>query len=271
MARSQPVFDTIILYFPFNQHSLTPSSRALLDTFITWNQDIPYDKVLITGYCDAKGSNAYNDPLSVERARMVRSYLLQRGLPSSQVTILKGYGKRKPENANRTPEEQQLNRKVELVGVSDQSAVSQVTVKQYQLKDTVSFNRKSIENAREGQNLILQEINFYGGRHTFLPTSQPILNELLTVMRQNPKLEIEIEGHICCRKSREDAYDLDEENQHLSLNRARAVYDFLVEGGIDPARMGYRGFGGQFPQVYPEITDEDRRRNRRVEIKIIKK
>jgi len=91
-------------------------------------------------------------------------------------------------------------------------------------------------------------------------------------MEDNPKLEIKIQGHICCNYPVEDdGFDYDNGDTHLSVNRAKAVYDYLVAHGIDPNRMSYEGLGGKFHLVNPEKTEADMTKNRRVEIKIIKK
>jgi outer membrane protein OmpA-like peptidoglycan-associated protein len=65
--------------------------------------------------------------------------------------------------------------------------------------------------------------------------------------------------------------DLDTNTLELSLNRAKAVYQYLADNGIDAARLSYKGFGHKHPLVYPEDTEEKRTTNRRVELKITKR
>ena len=130
-----------------------------------------------------------------------------------------------------------------------------------------------MNEAQEGQTLVLKNINFYGGRHSFLPRSLPVLEELLEVMNANPDLVIEIQGHICCRIGlAEDGEDYDAGGEkRLSINRAKAVMDFLESNGISANRMSYKGFAGTQPLINPELTEDDRTANRRVEIRIVKK
>jgi outer membrane protein OmpA-like peptidoglycan-associated protein len=90
-------------------------------------------------------------------------------------------------------------------------------------------------------------------------------------MQKNPTLEIEIRGHICCKLHSEDGMDIDTRTYSLSLNRAKHIRDQLVEAGISTERMKYIGFAGTKPLIEPELTADDRNRNRRVEIKILKK
>jgi len=90
-------------------------------------------------------------------------------------------------------------------------------------------------------------------------------------MAENPTLEIEIHGHICCMAGPEDGLDIDTKTEDLSVNRARAIYEYLIKNGIEPQRLKYKGFGHSRPLIYPEDTEERRTTNRRVEIKIVKK
>jgi outer membrane protein OmpA-like peptidoglycan-associated protein len=55
----------------------------------------------------------------------------------------------------------------------------------------------------------------------------------------------------------------------LSWNRAQFVRDYLVQNGISPERISYRGYAMTRPLVYPEQTIQDQIQNRRVEILII--
>ena len=90
-------------------------------------------------------------------------------------------------------------------------------------------------------------------------------------MRENPSLVIEIQGHICCIGSG-DGPDFDDNNRNvLSVNRAKAVYEYLVQNGIEKSRLSYAGFGADSKLVWPENTEAARESNRRVEIKILKK
>ena len=84
------------------------------------------------------------------------------------------------------------------------------------------------------------------------------LNEVVSVMKANPNLRVEADGHTC---------DLGREkyNQKLSERRAKAVVDYLVNNGIDPQRLSWKGFGETQP-AYPNTSEENRAKNRRVEL-----
>ncbi len=82
-------------------------------------------------------------------------------------------------------------------------------------------------------------------------------------MMSRPRLRLEIQGHT-------DNIGTIEYNQRLSERRAKAVYDALVERGVDPKRLRWRGFGMSQP-VAPNDTEEGRALNRRTQFVILAK
>lgn len=93
------------------------------------------------------------------------------------------------------------------------------------------------------------------------------LNKLVRFMLKHPEIKIRIEGHTDNRPIHTDQFP---SNQELSEARARAVYWYLIHQGISGDRMEIRGYGATRP-VASNDTPEGRRKNRRVEIVIIKK
>ena len=91
-----------------------------------------------------------------------------------------------------------------------------------------------------------------------MPESIPVLKDLLKLMNDNPGLEVEIGGHVCCGPSME-----------LSVLRAKRVYDYLVENGIAKKRLTYKGYSFDKP-IAKEDTEEGKMLNRRVEITVLK-
>ena len=267
------VHDTIYVHFPFNRSGIAMSETDKLNGFINdFKQFKGASTIELRGHTDFTGSESYNQLLSEKRVSSVLNYLLQKGISSSQILSKKGYGESEPLNENRNEEERQLNRRVEIIWKKTIEPDVEIADDPAPTDTVKEFTREAIDTAREGQTLRLRNINFFGGRHTFLPQAIPALNELLDIMKANSSLIIEIHGHICCRYgSKEDGMDYDAGDNKLSLNRARAVYDFLSEGGIDKNRMSYKGFAGEFPLVFPEYTEADRTLNRRVEIKIVRR
>ncbi len=108
-----------------------------------------------------------------------------------------------------------------------------------------------------------EQFQFKTGKATLLPGSNELLDEIATVLRDNPTIEIAIEGHT-------DNKGKAKSNQKLSQNRAKAVLDALAKRGIDKKRMHSAGYGQDRP-IATNDTDEGRALNRRVEIHITKR
>ncbi|MCB0654621.1 MAG: OmpA family protein [Saprospiraceae bacterium] len=107
----------------------------------------------------------------------------------------------------------------------------------------------------------LNNIYFDYDESTLLPASYHELNKLLKVMREHPDWLIQIHGHT-------DIFGDAVYNQHLSVQRARAVVNYLIKYGIEPRRVTYVGHGSQQP-IASNAKEAGRQMNRRVEFKII--
>ncbi len=272
------------IYFPFN--SSIPDTESLQNLQEQLSK-ARYDSLILTAHCDAIGSDQYNDSLSEKRKEAVVQWLQMQKLISTQKVklIAIAQGEHKPLNANATDEERRLNRRVEVQWNTIRQVIEthkvidpiantdsvKLVLEKPALEIQTGNMSEQIERAKEtGQTLVLNNINFVGGRAVFLSTATPTLKELLKVMRDNPELRIEIQGHVCCTLGGSDGPNLDSGSDFLSVDRAKAVYDYLVYNGIEESRLRYKGFGGSKRLVYPEQTEGDRTRNRRVEIMILK-
>ncbi|WP_214070457.1 OmpA family protein [Mucilaginibacter sp. dw_454] len=120
-----------------------------------------------------------------------------------------------------------------------------------------------LEPIEVGNKVILKNIFFDTNKFQLEPESKPELQKLIEFLQLNPTVHIEISGHT-------DNVGKDDLNQTLSENRAKSVYNFLISGKIDPARMVFIGYGKTQP-LAPNDTDENRAKNRRTEIKITAK
>lgn len=84
------------------------------------------------------------------------------------------------------------------------------------------------------------------------------LDKVVQFMNENPKVKVGIEGHTDNEGSA--AY-----NRNLSDNRAKSVYKYLQEKGIDPSRLSAKGYGASSP-IADNSTEEGRQLNRRTEL-----
>ncbi|HVX24769.1 MAG TPA: OmpA family protein, partial [Parafilimonas sp.] len=131
---------------------------------------------------------------------------------------------------------------------------------------------KLLQDSKTGESVVLSEIHFEEGRHVLVKSSRPAITAMLDALKAMPSLQLEIQGHMCCDDALTvDGFDIDTKEFMLSYNRAKAVYDFLVQNGIDASRLTYKGYGTRKRLVSPEKTDKDRDKNRRVEFLITKK
>ena len=112
-----------------------------------------------------------------------------------------------------------------------------------------------------GERIALRNVFFETGRWEILPESEYELAKVVDLLTKNPTLKIELGGHT-------DNVGRPEANQRLSEQRAKAVYDYLINKGIPSDRLSYKGYGETQP-VATNDTDEGRRENRRTEIKVM--
>lgn len=221
------------------------------------------ERVLIEGHCDSIGSVAYNLQLSQNRAKAVKQFLMSNGIREAQIKTCVGWGKSKPVADNTREETRQQNRRVDI------TLYRNTVIK----KDTLPLKEEwhPIEKIDVGGSIRLKNLYFEPGRHKIRDESYPELIRLLKTMIRYPKLVIEIQGHVCCAAPNEDGFDWDTETNNLSENRASAIADFLIEGGISPKRLRIKGFGGSKKMFEDEREEEFRAQNRRVECQIISK
>ena len=112
-----------------------------------------------------------------------------------------------------------------------------------------------------GKSVILKNVNFEFDSYVLLPDADTILKTLLTYLNDNPKIRILISGHT-------DDLGSEEYNLELSINRAKAVYNWLINSGIESDRLKFTGFGKSQP-LYKDTNEKSRALNRRVEVKVI--
>ncbi|MCU0321554.1 MAG: OmpA family protein [Chitinophagaceae bacterium] len=266
---------TVTVQFAFNKYTLSANEQEKLYV-VKSNNAKPIISIEIYGHTDQIGLVAYNQRLSLKRAETVKKHLLNNGIDESFITLVAGKGKSALLTQQNDAASRSLNRRVTLTIVYQTSSKTEVIQKNKnettpQEKETTTLTKKIQDTTvKQGDNLILKNINFIGGRHLFLRESYPALEELYEAMLNIPTLVIDIQGHICCSISDEDGTDLDTQTKDLSVRRAKAVYDYLLRKGISPDRMTYKGFGRKFP-LTEERDEMERSQNRRVEIKIIRK
>lgn len=112
-----------------------------------------------------------------------------------------------------------------------------------------------LDKIEVGRNYTVNDIRFATNSAEITGASRYIMDELITFLKDNPRVRIELQGHT------DNVGDL-EANMVLSRDRAANVLQYLVGKGISEARLGSKGFGPTMP-VADNGTDEGRARNRR--------
>jgi outer membrane protein OmpA-like peptidoglycan-associated protein len=270
--KSQEQSIKLSVYFPTNGYELDKASINTLELNIPF---LNVDSIYVYAFCDNRGSEAFNLALSEKRKDAVLAWLRNQptvnGLP--YMINSQGFGELKPINTNRNELDWKLNRRVDVMwtlkkSISKKEVAPRKT--QENQKDSTKINLKEqIEKSKKsGVSLVLLNINFIGGRDEFREESYESLRELLAIMKEQTDLKIEIQGHVCCTDGR-DGPNILTGKGNLSEDRAKAVFDYLVRNGIAEKRMRYKGFAGSKKLVYPELSEDDQQKNRRVEIQVL--
>jgi OmpA-OmpF porin, OOP family len=108
---------------------------------------------------------------------------------------------------------------------------------------------------------IKQQVHFATAKSRVLPDSFPLLDDVVLVLRDYPKMRISIEGHT-------DSVGPEAGNMRLSQRRADAVRDYVTAKGIDAARLETAGYGPTRP-IASNKTERGRAQNRRTEFRIV--
>ena len=99
--------------FDVGSYAIKPNMRPVLDRLASTLNQHPVTTVTIIGHTDSTGSDAVNDPLSVNRAASTRDYLVQRGVSAQRIAV-DGRGSRQPVADNSTASGRAMNRRVEI-------------------------------------------------------------------------------------------------------------------------------------------------------------
>ena len=121
----------------------------------------------------------------------------------------------------------------------------------------------ALYNSLVVQGRIVVPLAFVPSRDTLAASSQPLLDRIIAMMKAHPDLSVRVEGHT------DNAGDPDE-NMRLSAERAIAVQDRIIVGGIEAKRLDAVGVGGLQP-IADNATAEGRDKNRRIELVVWKR
>ena len=269
------------VFFDSNKYELSKKELANLQQFTINNSTI---KIIgANGFCDEDGSTFANDTLAKRRINTVFNIIksklkFREDFKTRSFGELHNLSKIKSENRKVILyyiDPKDFAREDEILGIKKPD-IKPIIKSEIKFPEKITLQNmdgtavdipldqqfmKEINEAKTGQILNIQNLNFIINTFIVVEQSRARMYELLTVMKLNPTLKIQIQGHLCCNVV---------DKKDLSGQRAKAIYNFLVANEVSKSRLSHVGFGGTkalFP--IPEKSESERAANRRVEILII--
>ena len=140
------------------------------------------------------------------------------------------------------------------------------------LNESTTFAKEYyLQPVRPDKFIKLPEVQYDLGKFELRPEGKDSLETLYTTLVENPTIIIELAAHT-------DSRDNDKRNLILSQNRAQSCVNYLVEKGIDPARMQPKGYGESMlritdAEIAKMATKEEKeaahQKNRRTEFRVL--
>ena len=253
--------DTLNLYFDTDHFQNTEEHFHELQIL----QTLEITSIKINAFTDSIASSTYNQKLSNKRAYYTYFSLLKMNFPIEVFEEVKGFGEDQ-DNISQLAS----SRRVSIIyQYFHQKKKKPIIEKQTKKKIIPKLINEQISTGDVGDKIIAKNINFQPGNHRVLPQSLPELEQLHQALEEHPAIKIEIRGHICCQYDGSDGYDALTGDEHLSVNRAFAIYSYLISKGINKNRLSYKGYGSSQKLFEFEKNDREKIANRRVEIIII--
>lgn len=246
-AFNQENRNILLIYFGFDQYELSSSAKYELNNLMESAQKGSFFIERVTSYTDLNGDFQYNKQLAEKRIqsveKMIKSY-------DFEILEKNAAGVNYPKNAENI-NDYKYWRRVEIQYLTVQPTM--VTLDEPQSQTDSDFNIERITTSDERS--IVLNIEFVPGEDILIGNSLDEINKLYTFLNDNPKVYAFLRGHVCCA-----------DDFSLSTARAHAVFLILIQKGIDAKRLRHDGFSNYIPVVTPELTDEDRQKNRRVDV-----
>jgi outer membrane protein OmpA-like peptidoglycan-associated protein len=199
----------------------------------------------VTGYADSVGNLEYNRTLSKKRALFAYQVLRSHKVPVDNEISYKGEEFEQDSDIKK-------NRKVEII------AYKIVTGQNY-----VSVAADSVIESFD-----LHNVFFVPDRPIIVQESIQRLPPLAAKLKAYNNVHFEIVGHVNYQSKSDSAFLKD--LFKLSEQRARVIYEYLIEHGVPADLLRYKGVGNTQPVVADPTNDDERKKNMRVQILVIK-
>jgi len=249
------------VYFDTDKYDVPNTEENRLLLFISTLNDIDVESISIFGFCDDRGADTYNLILSQQRADAIKAIFANNEISETLITNVDGKG----EILLKIVEEENLlkirglNRKVEIIVKPKLPKVEKVIAKKPpKEKGVVDL----IKESTKGDKILFKNILFKTGYPTVTPNSKKTLESIAKALLERDDIYFTIQGHVCCTQFSRDALNRKTKKRNLSEARAKYVYDYFANKGIDKKRMRHLGLRRKFP------LGGDPQFDRRVEILI---
>lgn len=260
-----PINAHIILYdviFVPNSASISNlDSLTEIKTLIEVMGKYPDLKIEIGGHTDKSGNEDKNKSLSTNRAKFIYESLLKHNISKERLSY-KGYGSSMPAYTNKTKEGRDANRRIEVKILEKTTWVDTALVNEsYYKENYLTLENAAVNKIEANQSYVLSSIHFEPNKTAFTDTNNRDIRLVISLLKEFPEMILEVGSYT-------DISGIKEKNDSLSDERAKAIFDLLIESGVDPNRLSCRGYGPLNP-----IADNNylwgRERNRRIEIKVL--
>ena len=212
----------------------------------------------IDGHSDRSGDDGYNQVLSDERAAVIKSALVARGVAADRLAA-SGFGAERPFDPSNNRSAYALNRRIDF-GAAERAVPAAAADVVAPLK-TRSDPLPPEQCAPEFSRLFLSDsIRFAGSSVVVTDEHADFIDRIASLLQRCERMTLMIDGHT----DRKGSLVF---NQALSEARANAVRDALLDRDIPAQRMSARGFAGQRP-FDPANSPDAYALNRRVEFGI---
>jgi outer membrane protein OmpA-like peptidoglycan-associated protein len=243
-ARSQTKDTLLSIYFENNSYYIDKTQKDALQNIINKNARV----LSIKGFADSVGQSKTNFILIENRLKSTVAFLKEINVDLRAAPITNG-GEEVLKDADLS-----LSRRVDIrIGIEttgNKNSYNNSYNKDYIKAEIKKFNS-------------LAQFQFEPDKTILTFDSYQYIDDLYEMLRTND-VAFEIVGHVNYQSKRDAAYlkDLYE----LSTNRAKVIYELLLERGIRAERMSYRGVGNSEPVFRDPKNEEEKRKNMRVEI-----
>ena len=136
-------------------------------------------------------------------------------------------------------------------------------IKPEEITEEIVEKDAEVKAVETGKVCDLRDIYYETNDYSLTQESKMLLAFFIEFLKENPTVKVEIQGHT-------DNVGRDDDNLLLSENRAKSVYDYVIEQGVDAKRLRYKGYGELNP-IASNNTEEGRAKNRRTVFLIYEK